>query len=33
MFIQTMEGTTSRPDEVKDQIDTWVRDLMPGAIG
>ena len=33
MFIQTMEGTTSRPDEVKDRIDTWVRDLMPGAVG
>jgi hypothetical protein len=33
MFIQTMEGTTSRPDDVKDQVDTWVRDLMPGAIG
>jgi hypothetical protein len=33
MFIQVIEGKTSDPDALHRQIETWHRDLAPGAIG
>jgi hypothetical protein len=33
MFIQIMEGATSRPDALRAQLDRWVAELAPGAQG
>jgi hypothetical protein len=33
MFIQVIEGKTSDPEALHEQLEKWKRDLMPGAIG
>ena len=33
MFIQIIEGTTSRPEALHERFEIWERDLMPDAIG
>jgi hypothetical protein len=33
MFIQVIEGRTSNPEGVHEQLEKWKRELMPGAIG
>jgi hypothetical protein len=33
MFVQLIEGTTSDPDGLRRQLETWEREVKPGAIG
>jgi hypothetical protein len=33
MFVQVMEGKVRDPARLQEQMDRWLRDLMPGAIG
>jgi hypothetical protein len=33
MFVQVIEGRTTRPDDIRKLEDVWVRDLLPGADG
>jgi len=33
MFIQVIEGRTNDPEALHRQLETWERDLRPGAIG
>jgi hypothetical protein len=33
MFVQVMEGKVRDADRLRDQMDRWLRDLMPGAAG
>ena len=33
MFVQMMEGQVRDADRLQQQMDRWLRDLMPGAVG
>ena len=33
MFVQVMEGKVRDADQLQHEMDRWLRDLMPGAIG
>ena len=33
MFIQVIEGRSSRPEAVHERIEVWERELQPGAVG
>jgi hypothetical protein len=33
MFLQVMEGEVRDADRLQQQMDRWLRDLMPGASG
>jgi len=33
MFVQIIQGKTSKPDSLRAAVDRWMRDLAPGATG
>jgi len=33
MFVQLIQGRTSRPEELRAAVDRWMQDLAPGATG
>jgi hypothetical protein len=33
MFVQVIQGHVDDPAQLREQLDTWVRDVAPGAIG
>ncbi|HSB86805.1 MAG TPA: hypothetical protein VLD86_10865 [Ilumatobacteraceae bacterium] len=33
MYVQVIEGRTSKPEEIRKREEVWLRDLLPGAEG